>query len=34
MNLKNCKMCGKMYEYNGKPICPACEKQDEKDFET
>ncbi|MCT4611962.1 MAG: MerR family transcriptional regulator [Clostridia bacterium] len=33
MNLKNCKMCGKMYEYNGKPICPDCERQDEEDFE-
>lgn len=32
MNLKNCKSCGKLYAYDGKPICPVCRKKDEEDF--
>lgn len=26
MDIRNCKNCGKMFNYIGKPFCPACEK--------
>lgn len=26
MDIRNCKNCGKMFNYIGKPICPGCEK--------
>lgn len=31
--IANCRRCGKMYGYNGKPICPACVQKEEEDFE-
>jgi Zn finger protein HypA/HybF involved in hydrogenase expression len=32
--LKNCKRCNKVFSYlAGLPICPACQKEDEKIFE-
>jgi len=33
MNLKNCKSCGKLFDYTGNPLCPECVKKDEEDFE-
>ena len=32
--ISNCKRCGKMYGYTGKPICPNCFIKEEEDFET
>ena len=34
MNVKNCRKCGRMFNYiAGPPICPACREQIEKKFE-
>ena len=35
MELRSCRMCGKMYSYIGKttPFCPACMKELERKFE-
>lgn len=33
MEVKNCKNCGKMFNYIGKPICPTCEKKLEDKFQ-
>ena len=33
MQLRNCRRCGKLFNYVGKPICNECVQQDEKDFE-
>lgn len=33
MNIKNCSRCGKIYNYDGFRICPACRREDEKDYE-
>ena len=34
MNLKNCKSCGKIFNYvAGRPICPACKESEEKKFQ-
>lgn len=33
MNISNCRRCGKMYSYSGKPICPDCVKKEDEDFE-
>ncbi len=27
MDVRNCRSCGKIFNYIGKPICPACEKE-------
>ena len=33
-NLKNCKSCGKIFNYiAGKPICPACRQAEEEKFQ-
>ncbi|MEZ0537215.1 TIGR03826 family flagellar region protein [Caldicellulosiruptoraceae bacterium PP1] len=32
MNVRNCKRCGRVYLYNGSPICPQCQKEEEEDF--
>lgn len=32
MDVRNCKNCGKMFNYIGKPICPSCEKLLEEKF--
>ena len=35
MNVRNCKKCGKIFNYiGGLPICPACKEEEEKKFET
>ena len=35
MNIKNCRMCGKMFNYvSGKMICPACKDEIEQTFQT
>ena len=33
MDVRNCKNCGKMFNYIGKPICPSCEKMLEEKFQ-
>lgn len=33
MDVRNCKNCGKMFNYIGKPICPTCEKMVEDKFQ-
>lgn len=33
MDVRNCKNCGKMFNYLGKPICPTCEKMLEDKFQ-
>lgn len=34
MNVRNCKKCGKLFNYMaGLPICPACKEQQEKKFQ-
>jgi len=32
MNVRNCRRCGKIYHYDGSPICPQCRKEEEEDF--
>lgn len=33
MDVRNCKECGKLFNYlNGKPICPACKQKLEEKF--
>ena len=27
MDVRNCKNCGKLFQFVGKPICPACNKK-------
>ncbi|MBR1523515.1 MAG: flagellar protein [Lachnospiraceae bacterium] len=34
MNVKNCRRCGKIFNYiGGQPICPSCREEIEKKFE-
>ncbi len=33
MNIRNCKKCGKIFAHTGRNICPACVKNEEKDFD-
>ncbi len=33
MEVKNCKLCGKLFNYVDMPICPACSRDMEKKFE-
>lgn len=32
MDVRNCKSCGKLFQYIGKPLCPACSKKMEDKF--
>ncbi|ADQ41183.1 Flagellar operon protein YvyF [Caldicellulosiruptor acetigenus I77R1B] len=32
MDVRNCRRCGKIYLYDGSPICPQCRKEEEEDF--
>lgn len=32
MDVRNCKRCGNLFDYTGKPLCPACEKEMEEKF--
>ncbi len=32
MDIRNCKLCGNLFEYEGQPICPACNKKTEDKF--
>jgi flagellar operon protein (TIGR03826 family) len=32
MEMRNCRSCGKIFAYIGKPVCPTCSKKDEEDF--
>lgn len=35
MNVRNCKKCGKLFNYvAGMPICPACREKAEESFQT
>ena len=31
-DVRNCKKCGKIFNYIGTPMCPACGEKDESDF--
>ena len=34
MNVRNCKECGRLFNYiAGPPICPACKEELEKKFQ-
>ncbi|WP_026895472.1 TIGR03826 family flagellar region protein [Clostridiisalibacter paucivorans] len=33
MDVRNCRKCGKIYQYDGFKICPTCRKEDEIDFQ-
>ena len=34
MNVRNCKKCGKLFNYvSGAPVCPACKDALEKKFQ-
>lgn len=33
MDIRNCKNCGAMFNYIGKPLCPGCEKMLEDKFQ-
>lgn len=33
MDVRNCKRCGKIYNYDGFRICPTCRRDDEQDFQ-
>ena len=32
MDMRNCRSCGKIFAYIGRPVCPTCHKKDEEDF--
>ena len=32
MDVRNCKMCGNLFNYTGSPLCPACNNKMEKKF--
>lgn len=32
MDVRNCKRCGKIYNYDGFKNCPTCRREDEADF--
>lgn len=32
MDLRNCTKCGRVFSYNGVPICSRCNNTDEEDF--
>ncbi len=32
MDIRNCKKCGKLFEYSGDPVCPICAKEMEDKF--
>lgn len=34
MNVRNCRMCGKIFNYiSGQPVCPSCKEELEKKFQ-
>lgn len=32
MDIKNCKRCGRIFQYVGNPLCQDCLKEDEEEF--
>lgn len=32
MDVRNCKMCGRLFNYSGNPVCPGCSKKLEEKF--
>jgi flagellar operon protein (TIGR03826 family) len=34
MEIKNCRRCGKIFQYNGNSICPGCIQKEDEDFQT
>lgn len=32
MEMKNCRRCGKIFTYIGRPVCPSCRKKEEEEF--
>ncbi|MGE5605494.1 MAG: MerR family transcriptional regulator [Bacteroidota bacterium] len=33
MDIRNCKRCGSIYNYNGSAVCNNCAKQEQEDFD-
>ncbi|HEY8463334.1 MAG TPA: MerR family transcriptional regulator [Bacillota bacterium] len=33
MDIRNCRRCGRIYQYNGRYICNNCLRQEEEDFQ-
>ena len=33
MDVRNCKQCGKVFNYIGSPLCPECVKKAEDKFD-
>ncbi len=34
MDIRNCKRCGGLYNFNGTAVCNNCAKQEQEDFDT
>lgn len=34
MDIRNCKRCGNIFNYEGSPICLSCRREEEEDFQT
>lgn len=32
MDVRNCKLCSKLFNYQGSPVCPSCNKKLEEKF--
>lgn len=32
MDVRNCKMCGNLFNYSGSPVCPSCNRKMEEKF--
>jgi len=32
MDVRNCKRCGRLFDYAGMPVCPECNKEMEEKF--
>lgn len=33
MEVRNCRSCGRLFNYMGAPLCPACQKKLEEKFQ-
>jgi uncharacterized protein len=33
MDIRNCRRCGKVYNFNGFAVCPNCTRQEQEDFD-
>lgn len=34
MELRNCPVCGRVFNYAGKNMCPACARKEDEEFDT